>query len=971
MSTSDGYVVGTTKVVDHGPNSQRYNLVLLGDGYQASELGKYHTDVQNFLDTMRATAPYNDLWCGINVHRVDVVSTDSGADDPGTCADGSAGTGATPRTYFDSTFCGDGNIRRLLTCDSTSAKNVAEAQVPEVHVTIVIVNSSQYGGSGGAVATVSTNPSSAEIALHEMGHTAFGFADEYESYAGCNSGETGHDNYASGEPVEPNVTINTDKNTIKWKAVLTSAADTLPTTKNADCSKCDPQPNPKAAGYVGAYEGARYFHCGCFRPSFNCRMRQLNNAFCGVCQKVIRDTLAPFLPAELLTLATPSIVFTNIPEGLGGVGVTTYRAIVFDVVTCSQWTFRITAGPTGGFGTPLGAVTSVTANDANPVAHARLWLSYTSTHAGDISNGAVTVHCDETGQDFIINITANTVARPKSAVAMVLDHSGSMSEDAGDGTTKVAKLREAATIFINAMLQGDGLSLVRFDNTSQILMPVTDVGPAMTGVGRMAAIGHINGPEVDPAGNTSIGAGVVNGKQTLDDAQAAASPRYDVTAMIVLTDGMENTAPFLVDVGGSVTANTFAIGLGLPENISVAALNTLTQGHNGYLLITGALTPDQSARVNKYFLQALAGVTNANVVLDPHGVLTVGVEHRIPFRVSEADIGLDVFLLCPTPGVVDFRLETPDGNQITPGTAGVSGNIEYVQVAHLGYYRLALPAVPGHESGTHGGLWHALLRIRRDGIRGQERTAAAVAAKGSLPYDLVVHCYSNLTFKANAHQSHFEPGALVTVFAGLREYDVPVDQRAKVWADVTRPDGSTCTLSLDETEAGRYENRFAATLSGLYTIRVCALGGILPRHPLSARADSERRSLSGRRPLTSHGTRRAGLLVRIPAMPAERARSGQETPRRTARQGARLERTCLLSGEDVPRIRRRHSRRVPRRAGIDGGRASPDRTGNYKRTWQCVRLPRPAFRTVPTRSPRLRPRPDPLGRCRCRRAPRA
>ena len=33
------------------------------------------------------------------------------------------------------------------------------------------------------------------------------------------------------------------------------------------------------------------------------------------------------------------------------------------------------------------------------------------------------------------------------------------------------------SIFINSMLQGDGLGIVRFDDTAQILMPVTDVGP--------------------------------------------------------------------------------------------------------------------------------------------------------------------------------------------------------------------------------------------------------------------------------------------------------------------------------------------------------------------------------------------------------------------------------------------------------------------------------------------------------------
>jgi IgA Peptidase M64 len=298
VSTADGHIVGVTKIVDHGADSQRYNLVILGDGYRLSELDRYHADVQRLIDTLKATDPFGDLWPGMNVHRVDVASTDSGADDPATCGDGSTGSGMTAKTCFDSTFCGgaDHQIRRLLTCDSTSARQVAETQVPEVHVTMVMVNSSEYGGSGGEVATLSTHPASAEIALHEMGHTAFGFVDEYESYAGCDSGETGHDHYTGGEPVEPNVTSNADKSTIKWKSVLTAQADDLPTTRNADCARCDPQPNPKGADYVGAYEGARYFHCGCFRPSFNCRMRALNNPYCGVCRQVIRDNLAPFLP---------------------------------------------------------------------------------------------------------------------------------------------------------------------------------------------------------------------------------------------------------------------------------------------------------------------------------------------------------------------------------------------------------------------------------------------------------------------------------------------------------------------------------------------------------------------------------------------------------------------------------------------------------------------------------------------------
>ena len=824
MSTSDGHVVGSTKIVDHGPNAQRFNLVILGDGYQSTELAKFATDTDAFVNLLRATDPFPDLWCGINVFRIDVVSTDSGADDPGTCGDGSAGSGATPRTYFDSTFCGDGGSRRLLSCNDDAAVDVANAHVPENHVTMVMVNSSEYGGSSdGRTAKMSTNAQSAEIALHEMGHLVFAFGDEYDCRT-CTAGETGHDHFGGGEPAAPNVTINTNANTIKWKTQLTSATDALPTTTNANCAAHDAQANPKGANYVGAYEGANYFHCGCYRPSFACRMQALGNPFCAVCQAVIRSTLQPFLPAESLTLTTPSITFTNIPEGLGGVGVTTYRAIVFEVVTCRTLTFRITAGPTGGFGTPLGTQIAVSANDANPIAHARLWLSYTSTTAGATSHGTVTVHCNETGADWVINIDANTVARPKSAVALVLDHSGSMIEDAGGGTPKVAKLREACSIFVSAMLDNDGLAIIRFDDTAQTLMAVQAVGAPVLGAGRIAANTHISGTELDPAGNTSIGGGVVAGKAALDAAQAAAAPPYAVTAMLVLTDGEENTAPMLADVASSITANTFAIGLGLPENISTAALNTLTQNHNGYLLVTGALTPDQAARLNKYFLQVLAGVTNANVVLDPHGVLTGQSVHRIPFHIAETEYGLDVFVLTDTPWALDFELETPSGQLLDPAAAAASTNIRYVQTNHVSYYRLSLPAVPAHSAGSHAGTWHAVLKLGSKPVAHEGGVVAGSYSARSLSYDVVVHCYSNLLFKARAVQNSYTPGAAVNLYASLNEYAVPVDHRASCWSEVVRPDSSAFTVAMAETQAGTFAGQFVTTLSGLYTIRVRAIG---------------------------------------------------------------------------------------------------------------------------------------------------
>jgi hypothetical protein len=289
MSTADGSVLGTAKIVDHGPATQRWNLLILSEGYRSAEMALFASDAQQFATTLFAIPPFDQLQAAINVYRVDVTSTDSGAADPMACR----GTGASPRTYFDGSFCNNG-IRRLLEVNILTVLSVASAQVPQWHMVLVIINSTVYGGSGGPVATFSKAPGTTEIALHEMGHTAFGLADEYDYYAGCGI-DVGHDHHPAIEPTQPNVTINPNRATIKWGSLILPTT-LVPTTRNANCSICDPQPSPVPPGTVGAFEGADYYHCDSYRPEFNCRMRALNNPFCAVCQQVIVQKLTSFLP---------------------------------------------------------------------------------------------------------------------------------------------------------------------------------------------------------------------------------------------------------------------------------------------------------------------------------------------------------------------------------------------------------------------------------------------------------------------------------------------------------------------------------------------------------------------------------------------------------------------------------------------------------------------------------------------------
>lgn len=281
MTTSDGAVLGATQISGNATRRRGFNIVLLADGFTASEQGAFNSAATAFDTALRSTAPYPSVSPYINVFRVNVTSTDSGADDPSAAG----GTGATARTYFDSAFGGN-NIQRLLICNNATALTVAAVQVPEFTLVLVVVNSPIYGGSGGSVGTYSLAGGATEIAIHEAGHTAFGLADEYAYYAG--GAETGHDRHPAVEPTEPNVTIDPSRANLKWSWAV-QPATTLPTMANLNCSVDDPRSSTVPAGTVGCFEGAHYYHCGAYRPEYNCKMRQLGQPFCRVCSRVISN----------------------------------------------------------------------------------------------------------------------------------------------------------------------------------------------------------------------------------------------------------------------------------------------------------------------------------------------------------------------------------------------------------------------------------------------------------------------------------------------------------------------------------------------------------------------------------------------------------------------------------------------------------------------------------------------------------
>jgi hypothetical protein len=474
----------------------------------------------------------------------------------------------------------------------------------------------------------------------------------------------------------------------------------------------------------------------------------------------------------------------------------------------------------------LGNAVTIAAPGTTVGAKARLWVRYQGGAAGSTASGTVRVRCVETAEEWDIGLVANAIARPKTAVMMVLDQSGSMDWDAGDGRKRVDVLREAARNFIDVIQPENGVGVVRFDHNAYLGMTVTEAGPEVFGPGRIAATVQVSSHAPNPAGATSIGDGMEMGAAQLDTVVG-----YDRTAMIVLTDGQENASKLIADVAGAIDDRTFAIGLGRPEDINPQALTAVTNGTGGYVVMTGNLSGDEYFVLSKYYLQVLAGVTNQQVVLDPSGHLQAGAAQKVPFLLNEADGGADVILLSPAPGVLRATLETPTGEVLTP--AALPAGMQFVAGAGVAYFRFSLPVVTGPGRPAGAGRWVLHLVCDRAGfgkyLNSLERDPKAYQYTKTygLRWAVVVQARSSLKFDVRLHQKDIQVGSPMRLVAVLAEYGLPIERRAEVVAELVAPSGGMQTLPLTETAAGRFEAEVVGSEYGIYRFRVVAVGKTL------------------------------------------------------------------------------------------------------------------------------------------------
>nr|WP_251056549.1 M64 family metallopeptidase [Streptomyces sp. ISL-94] len=255
--SADGAVA---KVVDNGPTADRLDVVVVGDGYTAAELDRFHTDARQKWAEVTAVEPYTTYRNLFNVWTVDAVSAESGVSgdpDRATVRDTALGS------YF---WCEE--IERLLCIDQPKV-DAYVAKAPAADLVIVLANSAKYGGAGynersatlgyEGISTASAgHAKSGQVAIHETGHSLGKLADEY-FYTGLPD----YEKYTGPEPAESNTSAlpagRMAAERAKWYRWLGEESPD--------------------GGTVGAYEGGGYFATGLYRPTDNSIMRVLGKPF--------------------------------------------------------------------------------------------------------------------------------------------------------------------------------------------------------------------------------------------------------------------------------------------------------------------------------------------------------------------------------------------------------------------------------------------------------------------------------------------------------------------------------------------------------------------------------------------------------------------------------------------------------------------------------------------------------------------
>jgi len=263
-----------TRLLRSGTTGAKKDLVIIGDGFQA---GPDQTTFNTFVNTFVMSGVFGEgpLWedmNAFNIYRINADSTDSGV----TQVDANGVVTVDRDTALDYRYSGVWDRCWMEPGPDTSTQLTAilNAQTPGWDYVFIVLNEPGFGGCAGGN----------QLAVTRTGNWPVG-------------------SHAGAEPGAVNVTANSDRATLKWRAFVNPSAP-IPTGVNANpgngaCTDYNQGTGAAPAGWSnddddGLFEGAMYNDSGIYRPVVNCRMRGNTPHYCPVCYNRIKENLDPF-----------------------------------------------------------------------------------------------------------------------------------------------------------------------------------------------------------------------------------------------------------------------------------------------------------------------------------------------------------------------------------------------------------------------------------------------------------------------------------------------------------------------------------------------------------------------------------------------------------------------------------------------------------------------------------------------------
>ena len=135
------YGFEVTTLLDNGQAGNRLDMVILGDGYTLEQQALLVADAQGLVDEFFAAEPFTSHQQRFNVHVVQIVSNEEGADytDAAENADCPAAS-LLVDTVLGCAYCCNG-LQRLICCDKEEAFGVLDQAFPEWDTAVIMVNS--------------------------------------------------------------------------------------------------------------------------------------------------------------------------------------------------------------------------------------------------------------------------------------------------------------------------------------------------------------------------------------------------------------------------------------------------------------------------------------------------------------------------------------------------------------------------------------------------------------------------------------------------------------------------------------------------------------------------------------------------------------------------------------------------------------------------------------------------------------